>query len=39
MPTAEAATPAQALALPDLRDLAALALSDGFLDLRLAVLG
>ncbi len=31
--------PAQALALPDLRDLAVLALSDGFLELRRSVLG
>jgi hypothetical protein len=31
--------PAQALALPDLRDLALFALSDPFLDLRLAVIG
>jgi hypothetical protein len=31
--------PAQALALPDLRDLAVFALSDEFLELRAAVLG
>jgi hypothetical protein len=36
---AEPLDPAAALALPDLRDLALLALSDPFLDLRVAVVG
>jgi len=38
-PQGEPVDPASALALPDLRDLALLALSDPFLDLRVAVLG